>query len=160
MKLTQQEMDDMVSTMSPTEIKSIVQDHAYMAWKRAGKRGTVQAATGVGKTRIALRALHEELVMNPGALCYIVVPTETLRDTDWPAEMVAAGYEYMVDSPNINRLCWASLDKEKPIKDVDLIILDEIHHMTPLNCGIFSREDIKVFSIMGLTATLPSKDGQ
>lgn len=160
MNLTEEQMDEMVRTMSPTEIKSLVQDHAYRAWKLAGKRGTVQAATGVGKTRIALRALHEELLLNPQALCYIVVPTETLRDTDWPAEMVEAGYGDMVDNPNIIRICWASLDKEQPYMDVDLMVLDEIHHMTPLNCGIFSRLEIKIFSIMGLTATLPSMKGQ
>lgn len=159
MNLSEQQMDEMVKTMSPTETKTVVQDLAYRAWRKDGKRGTIEAATGVGKTRVALRALDEELKLNPQALCYIVVPTETLRDTDWPAEMIAAGYPEMIDNPNIIRICWASLDKEQPIMDVDLMILDEIHHMTPMNCGIFSRPEIKIFSIMGLTATLPSMKG-
>lgn len=150
-------MDLLLKLKDPIKIKNAVQDIGYKLWRDNNKRGTQELATGVGKTRVALRAVHEELISNKDALIYIVVPTETLRDDDWPAEMDAAGYSYMKDHPNIVRICYASLHNEFPERDVDLIILDEVHHLTIPNSVFFTR-DWTVFSIMGLTATLPKRD--
>lgn len=156
-QLTTQEIADLLVIKNPYERKSKVQEIGYRHWKANNERGTEECATGVGKTRIALLAIHEKLKADKNALIYIVVPTETLRDTDWPNEMDEAGYSYMKNHPNIVRICYASLHMQRPERDVDLIILDEVHHLTPANV-VFFNGDWKVFSIMGLTATLPKED--
>lgn len=152
MNLTQAEMQHMVDTMTPEEIKGWVQLQAFNAWKVSNCRGTIEAATGTGKTRVGIMAAHAELTVNPDALVYIAVPTETLRDDDWPDEMKLCGFEYLVKKTR--RVCWSSLSKERPKKDVDLFIGDEIHRITPAN-SVFFQKDYKVFKILGLTATLP-----
>jgi superfamily II DNA or RNA helicase len=156
-RLSQEEKDKLLKLKDPFKRKDKVQELGYEYWKRANKRGTEECATGVGKTRIGLRAIDEELKADKDALCYIIVPTETLRDDDWPAEMDKAGYGYLKDHPNVRRLCYASLADAKPERDVALVVLDEIHKLTIANSVFFSG-DWKVFSIMGLTATLPKMD--
>lgn len=153
MDLTKEQKQQMVDTMTPEHIKEWVQEKALYIWGTV-KRGTIEAATGVGKTRIGLMALDKQFKSDKDSLAYIVVPTETLRDVDWPDEMDAWGYGWMKDHPNIRRVCHVSLSKEVPERDVDLIVLDEVHHMTPISFTFFNR-DYKVFGILGLTATLP-----
>jgi len=155
MNLTKAEIDNLVATMSPEEIKNWVQQQAYGAWMRADCRGTFEGATGVGKTRVGVMAAWQELKSNPDALVYISVPTETLRDVDWPDEFRKWGHEDLLDKVKI--LCHTSMEKEKPECDVDLFIFDEVHHVTVLNTMFFGR-DWKVFKVLGLTATLPDKD--
>ena len=157
MNLTPEQVQHMVNTMSPEEIKSWVQQEAVKAWRAAGKRGTIEAATGTGKTVMALLAAHAEFELNPNALVYIVVPTETLRDVDWPNEMDKFGFSYMKEKTK--RICYTSLGKEVPERDVDLFIGDEIHHATIANTAFFENENWKIFYILCLTATLPDKNG-
>jgi len=157
MNLTPEQVQHMVDTMSPEEIKSWVQQEAVKAWRAAGKRGTIEAATGTGKTVMALLAAHAEFELNPNALVYIAVPTETLRDVDWPNEMDKFGFSYMKEKTK--RICYTSLGKEIPERDVDLFIGDEIHHATLGNTVFFENENWKVFYILCLTATLPDKNG-
>lgn len=158
MNLTPENIRYMVETMTVSERKSWLQAMGYDKWKESNYRGTMEMATGTGKTRIGIRAAAEELERNPNALVYIVVPTETLRDVDWPAEMEEAGYGWVKDK--VKLICWTSLNKSKPERDVDLIVLDEVHHITTLNSAFFSRDDYKVFKILGLTATLPAEKYQ
>lgn len=148
----------MVETMSVPERKSWLQAAGYDEWVRNNYRGTMEMATGTGKTRIGIRAAAEELNKNPDALVYIVVPTETLRDVDWPAEMKDAGYEGL--EKKVRLICWVSLPKERPNRDVDLVVLDEAHHITTQNAGFFNRDEYKVWKILGLTATLPGTKWQ
>lgn len=154
MNLSNEQIEHMVRTMTKEERQAWVQNEAYQAWNASpGQRGTCEMATGTGKTRIGIRAAAEELQKNPQALVYIVVPTETLRDVDWPNEMKAAGYEGL--EKKVRMICWAALSREIPDRDVDLIVLDEVHHLTTLNSIFFSRESYKVWKVMGLTATIP-----
>lgn len=157
MNLTPEQVQHMVTTMAPEEIKSWVQQEAFKAWKAAGKRGTVEAATGVGKTVIGLLAAHAEFQLDPDALVYIAIPTETLRDVDWPNEMDKFGFSYMKEKVRLR--CYVSLPKEVPEKDVSLFIGDEIHRLTVINTSFFFDERWKVFGIMGLTAYLPTSKG-
>lgn len=155
MNLSKAQIKELTETLVPGGIKGWVQDRAYDEWKNYSKRGTLEMATGTGKTRVGLMAVNAEVMVNKDALIYIVVPTETLRDVDWPDEMDKWGYGHLKDNSNVRRICQKSLSKEVPERDVDLIILDEVHHITALGFAFFNR-DWKVFSIMGLTATLPS----
>lgn len=157
MNLTPEQVQHMVDTMTPEQIKSWVQQQAFEAWKAAGMRGTIEAATGVGKSVIGLLAAHAEYQVDPDALIYLGVPTETLRDDDWPAEMRKFGFDYMI--PKIKRVCYKSLGDTVPERDVALFIGDEIHRFTVINTSFFSDERWKVFRIIGLTATLPTEHG-
>lgn len=152
MNLSKQKIKTMVETMTPEQIKDWVQQEAYKSWKAVNKRGTVEAATGVGKTRVGVLAAAAEFELNPDAVVYIGVPTETLRDVDWPDEFRKWGYEHLLGKVKI--ICHVSMEKEKPDRDVDLFIFDENHHAT-INNTIFFGRDWKVFAILGLTATLP-----
>lgn len=152
MNLTKKEIDVMVSTMAPEQIKDWVQQDALKHWKLASKRGTIEAATGVGKTRIGVLATSEVLSKDPNAVVYIFVPTETLRDVDWPDEFRKWNFEHLLERVRI--ICHVSMEKETPERDVELAIFDEVHHATISNTMFFSR-DWKVYSTLGLTATLP-----
>lgn len=149
-------MEHMVATMTPNEIKDWVQTKALRAWKDNSCRGTIEAATGVGKTRIAVLAAAEELEKNPGAVVYIAVPTETLRDDDWPAEFDKWGYGHL--NTKVKRVCHASMDTVTEERgEIDLLIFDEVHNITLNNSKIFTSN--KVFKILGLTATIPPNTG-
>lgn len=157
MDLTAAQIKHMVETMSPPEIKTWMQGEGYKAWKANNCRGTLEMATGTGKTRIALLAAHAELTMNPDALIVIATVTETMRDTDWPDEMELCGLGYLKEKTI--RCCWVSLPKLKIARDVDLFIADEIHHLTSRHFGFLHNETYKIFRLMGLTAMVPDKDG-
>jgi len=150
MKFTKEEMAHMVATMKPNEIKEAIQDDALKFWVANGYRSIIAAATGVGKTRIAVLAAKRELQSNPNAVIYIAVPTETLRDVDWPAEFKNWGCEDIL--PKINLLCHASMDKVQA-GEIDLFVWDECHHATPNNSVFFSNN--KVYRMLFLTATEP-----
>ena len=51
------------------------QKNALAAWSAQGHRGIVQAATGTGKTTLALAAMDVLLRTNPHLAVKIVVPT-------------------------------------------------------------------------------------
>lgn len=154
--LSKQEVEYLLlNYKTPEKIKDWVQWSVYNAWKMAGFKGSFEGATGVGKTRIAVLAADEEFRVNPDAVVYIGVPTETLRDVDWPDEFRKWDCGHLIEK--INFVCHASMDKIKEPRDIDLFIFDEIHNATPINTTIFTRN--KVFRVLGLSATLPDMDG-
>lgn len=107
--------------------------------------GTVQAATGFGKTRIALRILNER-----DLTAEVIVPTLYLQD-QWRKRLNDWELEDAADVMVIN-----SAVKEQ--KNVSLLILDEIHRYGSEVFGnIFQARDYD--NLLGLTATLP-KDGE
>ncbi len=63
------------------------QSEALAAWESNDRRGIVAAATGTGKTRLALEALRR--VISDGGRAAIVVPTRVLQD-QWLRELRAA----------------------------------------------------------------------
>lgn len=160
MKLTQEERN---------EIKTQVQWAAYQAWFRH-KKGTIVAATGVGKSKIAVdrvKMLIKETCdfppLKPSIL--LVTPTEALRDVNWPEEFLKWNVtQYGMDT-YVKRICYASLKNEKNNK-YRLVILDEIHWLTERNSeGFRDRGSLVKFmsqnlcdEVMGLTATEPDPD--
>ena len=56
------------------------QELAIERWKQAGARNTIVAATGVGKTRIALMVFAKTLAKHPNTVIRVVVPTKVLKD--------------------------------------------------------------------------------
>ena len=152
------------------EVKDEIQQQAHAIWTAAGRKGTVAAGTGFGKSRVAIMEiermlLDEELTFfDYETDCILLVtPTEKLRDANWPKEfedwdMADVAEKY------VKRICFASLKKEMG-KKYKLVILDEIHRLTELSATAFlhTGEDVLTTfmtenlseAIMGLTATVP-----
>jgi superfamily II DNA or RNA helicase len=63
------------------------QSEALAAWEGNGRRGIIAAATGTGKTRLAIEALRQ--VVADGGRTTIVVPTRILQD-QWLRELRSA----------------------------------------------------------------------
>lgn len=132
--------------------KTRVQDIVYEEWKKQNCRGTPEIATGVGKTRIAIMAIIDTFQKNPNANVIIGIPTTGLRDNDWPDEMRLWNAAHLIDK--VRLVTHVSLPKIIVQGDIDLLILDECHHLTPKMCEIF--EKYQVWSRMGLSALLPT----
>lgn len=63
------------------------QSEALAAWESNGRRGIIAAATGTGKTRLAIEVLKR--VVADGARTTIVVPTRILQD-QWLRELLSS----------------------------------------------------------------------
>jgi superfamily II DNA or RNA helicase len=154
-RLTQQEKDFLLKNYDPDTRKDWVQKDTIAQWIGSGRRGTAEHATGVGKTRVGVLAVVDTLETAPETEIYIVVPTATLRDDDWPAEFAKWGHADVL--PKVKIICYASVRNIKPKKNIGLLVLDEIHHLTSATAThFFNRKDgIQVETVLGLTATLP-----
>jgi len=117
-------------------------------WTQAGRRGTLEAVTGFGKTFVALLILQEMNEKLPTGTSLIVVPTQNLKQQweDSINEMHITNATVMVINSAV-----------KMNHNVDLLILDEIHnYMSEVFRGIFACTDYRY--ILGLTATLDAED--
>lgn len=151
MALNKQQIEKLLS-LSVNDRKDWLQRDFLREWKINHCRGTFEGATGVGKTRTAVLAVMEEIDKNPHSVIYIMVPTETLRDVDWPDEFRKWGAENYLQFVKI--MCHTSMSKaHSRTGEVDLVILDEFHHITPKQAAFFDNN--KVYKSLGLSATLP-----
>jgi superfamily II DNA or RNA helicase len=124
------------------EAKNKIQNEAVTAWS-VNKKGRFEMCTGSGKSRAAILSAIKNNCVN---IC-IIVPTENLRDSNWPKELRDWGFNGSADI-----ICYASASKITA-KVYDLVILDEIHRITPLSMTFFTNN--VVGGVLGLTATLP-----
>ncbi len=151
------------------EIKSEIQRQGHLTWYNAGRRGTIAAGTGFGKSRLAIletQRMKEANELDGPNQILLVTPTEKLRDINWPQEFIDWGAAELF-TDHVKPICFASLKKEKG-QHYKLVILDEIHRITDLSATAFEAEDdeenalMGFFSdnladaVMGLTATVPS----
>jgi superfamily II DNA or RNA helicase len=126
------------------------QTEVLKAWIAKQCRGTIVAATGFGKTRVALRAIKWFLSKNSGCKVMVVVPTLYLK-TQWTALLIDWSLKE-VEVRVIN-----SVIKQDFI--VDFLIIDECHAVAAdLFSQIFRKVDYKI--VMGLTATFERLDGK
>jgi len=158
------------------EAKDSLQQAARNEWRLKGRKGTLAQCTGSGKTKpaidemmdgwerykverdkyvIAAQAEGKEVIGAPPQPAYLVaVPTEQLRDVDWPAEVKKwygdAGEEMWIAC--VTAVCYISLHKYRG-GYYNLVILDEGHHITILSSQFF-RANV-VMAVMCLTATQP-----
>lgn len=117
-------------------------------WTKAGRKGTLEAVTGFGKTFVALLILQELNEKLPTGNALVVVPTQNLK-TQWENEierLYITNTKVMVinSAVKMNHSC-------------DLLILDEIHnYMSEVFSSIFGCTEYRY--ILGLTATLNKDD--
>ncbi|MCL5067227.1 MAG: DEAD/DEAH box helicase [Thaumarchaeota archaeon] len=96
------------------------------------KRGTVKAATGTGKTIIAI-----EWLKAVGKDALIVVPTQALIYQSWAPKLQDAGlldigqyYAYAKSSGPVTITTYSSASSHlELVEKADAVILDEVHHL-------------------------------
>lgn len=118
-------------------------------WLKVNYRGTVEAATGSGKSRIGIHAIQLLRRNNPERAVLIVVPTRLLK-TQWEAELKKYKLLYRVEVWVINSVI-------KGVHNCDLLIVDEMHRAAADTfAATFAVVNYKY--ILGLTATMSRLD--
>src|SRR5512147_2275802 len=113
--LSEETIQDLLLHYTPSERKGYVQEHALTIWKNNNRRGTIESATGTGKTKIGVEAIVDQFRMDKDSLVYVVVPTNTLRENDWPEEFKKWGHEDILSK--VEFVLYSSLHKLQPSKD-------------------------------------------
>jgi superfamily II DNA or RNA helicase len=126
------------------------QELVIQRWTKAGRKGTLEAVTGFGKTFVALLVLKDMNKNSPGSSSLIIVPTQNLKKQ----------WEKGLESLGITNYTVAIINSAvKRTHVCDLLILDEIHNYTSDVFGtIFERTEYKY--ILGLTATIEREDAR
>ncbi len=134
-------------------LKYIMQLRCVVTWVKSGAKGTIEAATGFGKSIIACIALKKIVLANPERHAMVVVPTRQLKE-QWEEVLKAFGLEKNATVFVIN-----SIALKEVTYNVDFLIIDEIHMMA---ADKFSRifKLVNYKWIMGLTATIDRLDGK
>jgi superfamily II DNA or RNA helicase len=126
------------------------QNIAVSNWIKSKCQSSIVAATGFGKTRIALIAINKFLIKNQGCRIMIIVPTEVLQN-QWKRILYEHGLFLNTDVKIIN----------SAIKDnwmCDFLILDEVHRYNSETFrAIVEKANYKI--ILGLSATYERLDG-
>ena len=151
------------------KIKDKIQEEGRKAWeydsaKRGlvSRRGAIIAATGIGKSKIAIDTIKDYYKLELTAIGYvhkphfgkalIVVPTEKLRDEGWKAEFEKWGAAEIYRN-YVETVCYMSLDTIKD-KQYQFVILDEGHNITENNSVFFKQNSYR--DVLMLTATRPT----
>ena len=119
-------------------------------WKAYKCRASISAATGVGKTHIALMAVERVLRVNPNTKITVIVPTKVLKD-QWEEKIEQHQIEGNIQVLVINTAA------KKPFES-NFLILDECHKYSS---SFFKKvfENCSAQLILGLTATYERLDG-
>ena len=131
------------------------QKEALNHWARQGFKGSVIAATGFGKSRVAALAIGysmDELVESgdTDSRCLVLVPTTQLQD-QFPHELKKWGFENYLD--RIDFMCYASAHKLEG-KHYHVVVCDEIHlGLSPVYRKFFEKNTFD--RLLCLTATIP-----
>lgn len=141
------------------KLKDKVQAEANIAI-HDNDRSMIIGATGVGKTKIGIDRIDRELFrcwktdsQIKSVNILLVVPTEKLRDIGWKEEFEKW---HMINAWQfITPICYASLSSMIN-GNWDLVILDEVHNITPNNSIFFAPENNNIIKkVVALTATEP-----
>jgi len=142
------------------ERKESIQREAYQKWLSKDCIGTLEMATGVGKTLIGIMAIQQEQL--PGRII-VVTPTITLMK-QWEKEIekhlkadvgkIGGGF-----NDTCKRITVAVVNSVRcTCVDCDLLILDEMHRYgSDVNYKFIEFGKFK--KILGLTATAYREDG-
>jgi superfamily II DNA or RNA helicase len=128
------------------------QKEALNSWARKGFQGSIIAATGFGKSRVATLAIGYSLdeLEDDTARCLVLVPTVQLQE-QFPNEFRKWGFENYLD--RIDFMCYQSAHKMEG-KHYHVVICDEIHlGLSPVYREFFNRNTYD--RLLCLTATIP-----
>jgi superfamily II DNA or RNA helicase len=126
------------------DLRNEIQKEALKAWIKAGKKGTLEISTGVGKTKISLDAAK----LFPKNAKILFLAETTQREQDLREDQK----KFRCKSWNIQFMCYQSAYKLKDTK-WDLVIADEIHEgLTLIRSKFFFNN--KIGAIIGLSATV------
>lgn len=127
------------------------QDESVRKWLQNKGKGTVVAATGVGKTRIAIKCIQKLRQKYPNIAVLVLVPTELLKN-QWTEELDAWGLGF-------NSEVKVMMGASKKEYHCDMLIIDEAHRInSELIANTF--QVVKYKLILGLTATFERLDGR
>lgn len=127
------------------------QQGAVRKWIANKGHGSIEAATGFGKTRMGLIAIKALLKKYPQFRVLVVVPTTTLKN-QWQIQLDEWGFTFNAEVQIINTVI-------KHDWTCDFLVIDEVHRV---NSDDFSRifKCVKYKLILGLTATFERLDGK
>lgn len=137
------------------QTRDIAQRHALNAWARQGFKGSVIAATGFGKSRVAVLAIGHSLdeLEDDTTRCLVLVPTTQLQE-QFPLEFEKWGFEIYLD--RIDFVCYQSAHKLED-QHYHVVICDEVHlGLSPVYRQFFEKNTYD--RLMCLTATPPEDD--
>lgn len=140
-------MADLFGNLSRTER----QEQGVQRWVDNKLCGTLNWATGVGKTRGGLMAISRFLKKNPTKSVIIVVPSEPIQ-RQWNQELI---------DWNLFQQCSVKTMNDTSVNKYSctLLVIDEIHKVgAPTLLNIF--KNIQYTIILGLTATFERLDGK
>ena len=127
------------------------QREAVKKWIANKGKGSIEAATGFGKTNMGLMSIRALLKKYPQFRILVVVPTTALK-TQWQSKIDEEGFSFNAEVQVINTVI-------KHDWTCDFLILDEEHRY---NSDDFSQifKKVKYKIILGLTATFERLDGK
>ena len=127
------------------------QEECKKNWLRNKGKGTIVAATGVGKTRIAIKCIQAVRSKYPDISVLVLVPTEALK-SQWTEELDSWGLGF-------NTEVKVMMGASKKEYSCDLLIIDEAHRINSETiANVFKVVKYKL--ILGLTATFERLDGR
>ena len=127
------------------------QEESIRKWLKAGGHNSIVAATGIGKTRIAIKIITKLRSKYPNMSVLVLVPTEILKN-QWIEELDTWGLGF-------NTEVKVMMGASKRSSSCDLLIIDEAHRInSEIMCRVF--DNIKYKLILGLTATFERLDGR
>lgn len=122
-------------TITFTDTRTKVQKEALNAWINAGKRGSIEIATGVGKTKIAIDAVK----LFPKSAKILFLAEQTDRELELRNEQKKWGAE----DYNIQFACYQTAYKWTGMQ-FDLVIADEaVDSFTPSYSKFYFQNEIK-----------------
>ena len=140
-------MADLFGNLSRTER----QEQGVQRWVDNKLCGTLNWATGVGKTRGGLMAISRFLKKNPTKSVIIVVPSEPIQ-RQWNQELIDWN---LFQQCSVKTMSDTSVNKYS----CTLLVIDEIHKGgAPTLLNIF--KNVQYTIILGLTATFERLDGK
>lgn len=127
------------------------QNESVDKWMKFKGRASVVAATGTGKTYIAIKAIKRLRKRYPNLDVLVLVPTTALK-TQWEDTLAENG---ITNNVSIQVMMGASQKKNT----CELLIIDECHRISSNKLfNVFNN--VKYKAILGLTATFERLDGR
>lgn len=136
--------------MENNELKAKIQNEALQVWEAAGKKGTCEIITGLGKTFLALHALY---TMPKNDILHVFLAEQVDREKDLIKDIIKYNtifHRNVLKDYNLQFQCYQTVRNWKG-KKLGLVIADEIHDsLTEKNCEFYFNNEFN--AILGLSA--------